>query len=1695
MAVTRIKNNQITDASSGNTQLGVNAAVKLQNYSVTAGKLANNLTYGSDLTVSGNLTVNGTTTTIDTINTLIKDPILTLADGQVSGTPTVDIGLLGLRGSQNSSFIGWQESGTTFMAILSNTTASNTTVNVTSYANFTASTITAQANLSVIGNIVGAANFTGNVTAGNVLTPGLMSSTGNATHGNVLTGGLISATSTITGSSLLGSVVSASGNVTGGNVLTGGLISATSTITGGNVLTGGVVSAAGNITANPSSFFIGNGSQLTGVTASTSGFPITAGTSNIAAATNGNIGITVAGTSNVLTITSTGIVTSGTSSVSGNITGGNLNAGSGVVSTTGNVIAGNVTTGGLISATANVTGGNILTGGLISATANVTAGNVNVGSGVFSTTGNVYSGNIINTGTSSSTGNITGGNILTGGLISATSTITSAVTITGGNLATGGTASATGNVTGGNILTGGLISATSTITSAANITGGNLLTGGLISATSTITSAANITGGNILTGGLISATSNVTGGNINTAGIVSTSGNVTTPFVKSTAAMTISTGSGDLTLSPTGNVTVSSKNITSLADPVNAQDAATKAYVDNTAQGLDVKASCLVATVSNLATATSGTITYNNGTAGVGANLVTTGTYLLIDGGNVQTVGSRILVKNEANAAWNGIYTYTSTTVITRSTDFDNEGTNGQIPGAFTFIEIGTTNDNTGWVCTTNNPVVMGTTAINFSQFSGAGTYTANTSAGISLTGTVFSALVDQNTTAFDGNGNIIVKAGANLTTPNIGNATGQSLQLNTAGGNGLLSATTVSATGNVTGGNVLTGGIMSSTGNATHGNVLTGGLISATSNITGGNVLTGGLISATSNITGGNVLTGGLISATSTITSAANITGGNILTGGLISATATITGGNLATGGTASATGTITGGNILTGGVVSAVGNITANTGSFFIGNGSQLTGVAASTSGFPVTAGTSNIAAATNGNIGITVGGTSNIALFTTAGVTVVGNISANGNVTSGNILTGGLISATSNVTGGNILTIGIMSSTGNATHGNILTGGLISATANVTAGNVLTGGYVSATGNIVTSSSGSIGIGTSTPDAELNILGVPQTVSYPVTGNSTTAGTDLHISGADGANTRITQDAFGTGSYVAFTGRTGRGTAAAPTQTQTGDALAQFTARGFSNGTLQFGNVSTGRMDIVAAENFTDTSRATNVVMYTTAAGAITPTAIAAFSSANGLSVAGNVTGGNIVLTGNNINQLQTNSSININSSLANTNFAVNGATANVFFVNATTNTASFGNSTQTTNAIVAFNSTNSILLPVGTLGQRPGTGVTGMLRFNTTNNGVEIYNNSAWQSVGSTTFTVIADEQFNGDGSNVAFTLGSSQTTNSCIVSINGVVQIPTSAYSVSGTFPTCVLTFTEAPAAGDLIDVREITTTTTVTAISNNSGNAQITGDATTAAMTVLGNLVPTANVTYSLGNSTNYWSSLYVGGNTIYLGGLQLKSAAGNVFNIFASDGTTPATLGNTTISGGGNVTAGNILTGGIVSATGTITSGNLSVGTGNINVGNITNSGSTGTGNIGNATVGFNTIFAKATSAQYADLAEKYVADQTYAPGTVVSFGGEKEVTKSNKDADRAVAGVVSTNPSYIMNAGLEAEHVVTIALTGRVPTSVTGTVAKGDLMVSNGDGTARAEADPRAGAIIGKALENFAGDTGTIEVVIGRF
>ncbi|NBR23665.1 MAG: hypothetical protein EBU08_07820 [Micrococcales bacterium] len=222
-------------------------------------------------------------------------------------------------------------------------------------------------------------------------------------------------------------------------------------------------------------------------------------------------------------------------------------------------------------------------------------------------------------------------------------------------------------------------------------------------------------------------------------------------------------------------------------------------------------------------------------------------------------------------------------------------------------------------------------------------------------------------------------------------------------------------------------------------------------------------------------------------------------------------------------------------------------------------------------------------------------------------------------------------------------------------------------------------------------------------------------------------------------------------------------------------------------------------------------------------------------------------------------------------------------------------------------------------------------------------------------------------------------------------------------------------------------------------------------------------------------------------GGNILTGGL--ISSAGNITSI----GLTTIGAGGA-ISGTGNITAGNFLTSGLITATGNITGGNLTVGTGNVTAGNIVNANGNAVGNIGSSSNYFNQVFAQATTALYADLAEVYSADAKYSAGTVVVFGGTQEVTVSTVDSSRRVAGIISEKPSYLMNSGLEAEHCAVVALTGRVPTQVIGPVVKGDMMVSTSSGRARAEAEPMSGAVIGKALEDFDGVEGTIEIVVGR-
>jgi hypothetical protein len=171
-----------------------------------------------------------------------------------------------------------------------------------------------------------------------------------------------------------------------------------------------------------------------------------------------------------------------------------------------------------------------------------------------------------------------------------------------------------------------------------------------------------------------------------------------------------------------------------------------------------------------------------------------------------------------------------------------------------------------------------------------------------------------------------------------------------------------------------------------------------------------------------------------------------------------------------------------------------------------------------------------------------------------------------------------------------------------------------------------------------------------------------------------------------------------------------------------------------------------------------------------------------------------------------------------------FGVGGGTSigNITVTDTTLSTTNAGANIilQTTSqGTVQVDNTTALNISVGTTAQRPTTAVTGDLRFNSSNTALEVYNGSGWVNVGDDS-AVITSQSFNGDNSTVAFTLGASATTASVIVSINGTVQAPTTAYAVSGT----TLTFTEAPASGDAIEVRRISSITTVSEISNGLGD-------------------------------------------------------------------------------------------------------------------------------------------------------------------------------------------------------------------------------------------------------------------------------
>jgi len=308
-----------------------------------------------------------------------------------------------------------------------------------------------------------------------------------------------------------------------------------------------------------------------------------------------------------------------------------------------------------------------------------------------------------------------------------------------------------------------------------------------------------------------------------------------------------------------------------------------------------------------------------------------------------------------------------------------------------------------------------------------------------------------------------------------------------------------------------------------------------------------------------------------------------------------------------------------------------------------------------------------------------------------------------------------------------------------------------------------------------------------------------------------------------------------------------------------------------------------------------------------------------------------------------------------------------------------------------------------------------------------------------------------------------------------------------------------------------------------------------------------------ASGTFAISNAATVGTTLSVTGN---ITGANLNTGAqvvatGNVTggNIITAGLITAAGA----ITSTANVTGGNLRTAGLVSATGNITSaanvagtffigngsqltglslgvsvtkfqngtseGNVGTSGGNINfdVGGTSNvavftttggvftglttpsiakSGTNAVGNIGSSVNYFNRVFATATTALYADVAERFASDEVMEPGTVVELGGTKEITRATSELSEQVFGVISTNPAFMMNGGAgEDDTHPAVAMTGRVPVKIVGRVRKGDRLVSAGDGVARAAAPGEATAfnVIGRSLvDKLTPESGTIEAIV---
>jgi len=1846
MAITRIKNNQITDST-------IVASAKTVAKSVTAGLLEDNLTYGSNLTVSGNLTVNGTSTTVNSTTVSVDDPMLVFAPDQ-SGAGALDLGFIGERGDDTNIAFVWDESADEFIVAFTSDSDSSTTVTVTDYANLHAGGGEFDDNVTIGGTlgVTGAVTLSDDISAVNITASGTLDVTGLSS----LDGGIdvnanatIATDGTITGTTLTDGTASISSGALSGattgafssNVTVGGTLGVTGATTVAAITASGLASLDGGIDVD-GAFTV----------ADTSGNISTTGTLNVDGAS----------TLNSVTLDASSTFDAGANKLTNlaDPTSAQDAATKSYIDTA--LQAGWVLSDGVTSQTIDISASDTLTVAgttnevevAVSATDTLTIGlpsNVDI-AGTFDVTSATTLDSTLDVDgaanfndTTTSTSNTTGAVIIDGGLGLAENLNM------GGNLDVDGTASVTGQADFG---------------AALNVTG-----------------LASLDGGIDMDGAFTVAD---TSGNVSTSGDLNVDGDTTMANVTIDASSTIDAGAN---------------KITNVADPTVNQDAATKKYVDDTAASAS---SLSIAGDTGTDTVTVGTDTFTfSGTANEIVTAVTDNE-VTISLPNDVTIGNDLTVTGDLTVQ--GTTTTVNSTTVTISDPVYTIGDDS-------------VDDNKD----------RGTEFLYNDGAAKVGFFGYDDSAG------VFTALVDATNTAevFSGTAANVVFGDATLTDTGITGTLDVSGLASLDGGIDVDGAFTVAdSTGNV-----------STTGTLAAANTtITGTLdVSALASLDGGIDVDGAFTVADSS---GNVDTSGTLNVDGAATFNGNVTLGD------------------------AATDTVT---------------ITADISSNMIPGADSTYDIGDNTDRW------ANIyvdAATVTDNV--TVGGTLGVTGETTLASATVSDLTDNRIVIAG---TAGSLEDSSDLTfDGTTFEVGTAFDV-TASNGNTAVGGTLDVTgvASLDGGIDVDGAFTVAdtSGNI--STTGTLNVdGAST----LNNVTLDASTTFDAGANKLT----------NLADPTANQDAA-TKAYVDGVANSGF------------DITDGTTSSTISGGdTLTFNDVANETVVTVTGDSV-EVGLATNVDIAgtfdvtgaTTLDSTLDVTGATTFSSNVSLGDSDNLrlgAGNDLTLVHDGTSSSITNttgilsidgaasSAIRVNEAGADVDFVVEGDTnSTLFTVDAGTDTVVIGGGTATADASLKIDATDSFMIAAGTTAQRPGTGAQGMMRFNTTNTALEYHDGTAWRNM-TADFTVVVADSFSGDGSTTAFTLSNSGTTATTIVSINGVVQIPTTAYGVSGT----TLTFTEAPASGDVIDARVMTTTASVTGIDDGTGTATIdaNGDGTidaTGNMTITGNLTVTGNTTlgniavdaiakndtsiaitdtgtdgdieftidgvtianftddglmpavdsdgttgFDLGSPSLQWRDVYVSQGSLYVNGqkvlqddsgtivvsadtnqnisvqtsgsgdveldptgtgiIQLKgpvqleagasftSSDGNAISfgnqIAADSFTAKTTNSNLTLTGNGTgyialnddvQITGNLTVGGttttVNSTTLTVADLNITVAQGAANaaaangagltvdgasatltyvsasdrwamnkslatdlVGDVTGNADTATalatartiggvsfngsaninlpgvnttgnqdttGNAASATVlatartiggvSFNgsanidlpgvntagnqdttgnaatatvasgvaansvalgtdttgnyvaagatsgngisgsvgseggtftvtsnatsantastivfrdgsgnfsagTITGTATTAQYADLAEKYTADADIEPGTVVCFGGDAEVTTCNHDMDTKVAGIVSTNPAHLMNAELEGG--VAVALTGRVPCKVVGPVSKGDMMVSAGNGMARAEENPAMGSVIGKALGNNEDGEGIIEVVVGR-